>query len=166
MLIAVYVLKLLPVRTYVLGFTLFRLRFRGILRGQFVPRTWFDRVPAGTVLSGTWLFKARSYYKKWCVPRTCSRWNCTENKCERLDKVTICQRNSSSNGQRGISDERDFQIVWTIDGENQGAWTRSQFRWREKRLIETKWHMRIALIWHHHIAVHHFLKVQSIKKYN
>ena len=45
-----------------------------VLRGRFVPRTWFDRVPAGTVLAGTRLFRTRSDYKKWCVPRTCSRW--------------------------------------------------------------------------------------------
>ena len=56
----------------VLGFTSFRLRFRGVLRGRFVPRTWFDRVPAGTVLRGTRHFRTRSDYKKWCVPRTCS----------------------------------------------------------------------------------------------
>ena len=68
---------------HVLGFTAFRLRFGGVLRGRFVPRTWFDRVPAGTVLAGTRLFRTRSDYKKLCVPRTCSRWNCTENKCER-----------------------------------------------------------------------------------
>ena len=70
---------------HVLGFTSFRLRFGGVLRGWFVPRTWFDCVPAGTVLAGTRLFRTRSDYKKWCVPRTCSRWNCTENKCERPD---------------------------------------------------------------------------------
>ena len=74
-----------PLRTC-FGFTSFRLRFGGVLRGRFVPRTWFDRVPAGTVLTGTWLFRTRSDYKKWCVPRTCSRWNCTENKCERPAK--------------------------------------------------------------------------------
>ena len=39
-------------------------------RGRFVPRTCFDRVPAGTVLAGTQLFRTRSDYKKWC---------CTEN---------------------------------------------------------------------------------------
>ena len=38
---------------HVLGFTSFRLRFGGVLRGRFVPRTRFDRVPAGTVLAGT-----------------------------------------------------------------------------------------------------------------
>ena len=66
-------------------FTSFRLHFGGVLRGggRFVPRTCFDRVPAGTVLAETQLFRTRSDYKKWCVPRTCSRWNCTENKCER-----------------------------------------------------------------------------------
>ena len=68
---------------HVLGFTSFRLRFVGALRGRCVPRTCFDRVPAGTVLAGTGLFRTRSDYKKWCVPRTCSSWNCTENKCER-----------------------------------------------------------------------------------
>ena len=57
--------------------------FGCVLRGRFVPRTWFDHVPAGTVLPGTILFRTRSDYKKWCVPRTCSRWNCTENKYER-----------------------------------------------------------------------------------
>ena len=57
--------------------------FGCVLRGRFVPRTWFDHVPAGTVLAGTILFRTRSDYKKWCVPRTCSRWNCTENKYER-----------------------------------------------------------------------------------
>ena len=57
---------------HVLGFTSFRLRFGGVLRRRFVPRTWFDRVPAGTVLAGTRLFRTRSDYKKWCVPRTCS----------------------------------------------------------------------------------------------
>ena len=46
--------------------------FGGVLRGRFVPRTWLDRVPAGTVLAGTRLFRTRSDYKKWCVPRTCS----------------------------------------------------------------------------------------------
>ena len=56
------------------------------LRGRFAPRTCFDRVPAGTVLAGTRLFRTPSDYKKWCVPRTCSRWNCTENKCERPGK--------------------------------------------------------------------------------
>ena len=68
---------------HVLGTIAFRLRFGGALRGRYVPRTWFDRVPAGTVLAGTRLFRTHSDYKKWCVPRTCSRWNCTENKCER-----------------------------------------------------------------------------------
>ena len=56
----------------VIGFTSFRLRFGGVLRGRFVPRTRFDCVPAGTVLAGTRLFRTRSDYKKWCVPRTCS----------------------------------------------------------------------------------------------
>ena len=59
-------------RRHVLGTIEFRLRFGGVLRGRFVPRTWFDRVPAGTVLAGTQLFRTRSDYKKWCVPRTCS----------------------------------------------------------------------------------------------
>ena len=63
--------KPLPVE-HVLGTIAFRLRFGGVLRGWFVPRTWFDRVPAGTVLAGTRLFRTRSDYKKWCVPRTCS----------------------------------------------------------------------------------------------
>ena len=71
---------------HVLGTTAFRLRFGGVLRGWFVPRTWFDHVPAGTVLAGTVPARTRSDYKKWCVPRTCSRWNCTENKCERPEK--------------------------------------------------------------------------------
>ena len=57
--------------------------FGCVLMGRFVPRTWFDHVPAGTVLAETILFRTRSDYKKWCVPRTCSRWNCTENKYER-----------------------------------------------------------------------------------
>ena len=69
MLIAVCVLSPAQLE-HVLGFTSFRLRFGGVLRGWFVPRTWFDRVPAGTVLAGTRLFKTRSDYKKWCVPRT------------------------------------------------------------------------------------------------
>ena len=56
---------------HVLGFTSFRLRFGGVLRGRFVPRTWFDRVPAGTVLAGTRLLRTRLDYKKWCVPKTC-----------------------------------------------------------------------------------------------
>ena len=63
--------KPLPVE-HVLGTIAFRLRFGGVLRGRFVPRTWFDRVPAETVLAGTRLFRTRSDYKKWCVPRTCS----------------------------------------------------------------------------------------------
>ena len=46
--------------------------FGCVLKGRFVPRTWFDHVPAGTVLAGTILFRTRSDYKKWCVPRTCS----------------------------------------------------------------------------------------------
>ena len=46
--------------------------FGSVLRGRYVPRTWFDHVPAGTVLAGTILFRTRSDYKKWCVPRTCS----------------------------------------------------------------------------------------------
>ena len=58
---------------HVLGTTAFRLRFGGVLRGWFVPRTWFDHVPAGTVLVGTVPARTRSDYKKWCVPRTCSR---------------------------------------------------------------------------------------------
>ena len=58
---------------HVLGTTAFRLRFGGVLRGWFVPRTWFDHVPAGTVLAGTVPARTRSDYKKWCVPRTCSR---------------------------------------------------------------------------------------------
>ena len=71
MLIAVCVL--IPAQLeHVLGFTSFRPRFGGILRGRFVPRTWFDRVPAGTVLARTRLFRTRSDFKKWCVPRTCS----------------------------------------------------------------------------------------------
>ena len=58
----------------------FRLRFGGVLRGRFVSRTWFDRVPAGTVLAGTRLFRTRSDYKKWCEPGTCSRpRTCFEN---------------------------------------------------------------------------------------
>ena len=76
-LIAVCVLSPAQLK-HVLGFTSFRLRFGGVLRGWFVPRTWFDRVPAGTVLAGTRLFRTHSDYKKWCF-----RWNCTENKCER-----------------------------------------------------------------------------------
>ena len=71
MLIVVCVLS--PAQLHVehdLSFTAFRLRFVGVLRGQFVQRTWFDRVPAGTVLAGTQLFRTRSDYKKWCVPRT------------------------------------------------------------------------------------------------
>ena len=71
MLIAVCVLSPAQLE-HVLGFTSFRLRFGGVLRGRFVLRTWFDRVPAGTVLAGTRLFRTRSDYKKWCVPRTCS----------------------------------------------------------------------------------------------
>ena len=82
MLIAVCVLSPAQLE-HVLGFTSFIHRFGGVLRGRFVPRTWFDRVPADTVLAGTRLFRTRSDYKKWCVPRICSRWNCTENKCER-----------------------------------------------------------------------------------
>ena len=62
---------------HVLSLTSFRLRFGGVLRGRFVQRTWFDRVPTGTVPAGTRLFRTRSDYKKWCVPRTCSRWNWT-----------------------------------------------------------------------------------------
>ena len=66
--------KPLPVE-HVLGTIVFRLYF-GLRRrtkgGRFVPRTWFDRVPAGTVLAGTRLFRTRSDYKKWRVPRTCS----------------------------------------------------------------------------------------------
>ena len=58
--------KPLPVE-HVLGTIAFRLRFGGVLRGRFVPRTWFDRV-----LAGTRLFRTCSDYKKWCVPRTCS----------------------------------------------------------------------------------------------
>ena len=42
--------KPLPVE-HVLGIIAFRLRFGGVLRGRFVPRTCFDRVPAGTVLA-------------------------------------------------------------------------------------------------------------------
>ena len=86
--------KPLPVE-HVLGTIAFRLRFAGVLRGRFVPRTWFDRVPAGTVLAGTQLFRTRSDYKKWCVPRTCSRWNCTENKCERPDWFMLFELNLS-----------------------------------------------------------------------
>ena len=70
MLIAVCVLSPAHLE-HVLGTRAFRLRFGGVLRGRFVPRTWFDRVPAGTVLAGTRLFRTRSDYKKWCVPRTC-----------------------------------------------------------------------------------------------
>ena len=73
LLIAVCVLSPAHFIEPVLGFTSFRLRFGGVLRGRFVPRTWFDRVPAGTVLAGTWLFKTRLDYKIWCVSRTCSR---------------------------------------------------------------------------------------------
>ena len=59
---------------HVLGTTAFRLRFGGVLRGWFVPKTWFDHVPAGTVLAGTVPARTRSDYKKWYmyVPRTCS----------------------------------------------------------------------------------------------
>ena len=57
---------------HVLGTIAFRLRFGCVLRGWFVPRTWFDQVPAGTVLAGTVPARTRSDYKKWCVPRTCS----------------------------------------------------------------------------------------------
>ena len=57
--------------------TLFSVHERSYLfwmctKGAIVPRTWFDHVPAGTVLAGTILFRTRSDYKKWCVPRTCS----------------------------------------------------------------------------------------------
>ena len=71
MLIAVCVLSPAHLE-HVLGFTSFRLCFGGVLRGRFVPRTCFDRVPAGTVLAETRLFRTHSDYKKWCVPRTCS----------------------------------------------------------------------------------------------
>ena len=57
---------------HVLGTIAFRLRLGGVLRGWFVPRTWFDHVPAGTVLAGTVPPRTRSDYKKCCVPRTCS----------------------------------------------------------------------------------------------
>ena len=36
---------------HVLNFTSSRLCFEGVLRGRFVPRSWFDHVPAGTVLA-------------------------------------------------------------------------------------------------------------------
>ena len=71
MLIAVCVLSPAHLE-HVLGITSFRVRFGGVLRGRFVPRTCFDRVPAGTVLAGTRLFRTRSDYKKWFLPRTCS----------------------------------------------------------------------------------------------
>ena len=58
-----------------------------VLRGRFVPRTWFDHVPAGTVLAGTILFSTSFILLEMVctenVPRTCSHWNCTENKYER-----------------------------------------------------------------------------------
>ena len=57
--------------------------FGCVLRRRFVPRTWFDHVPAGTVLAGTILFRTRSDYKKWCVPvHICSRYT-TPAKCSR-----------------------------------------------------------------------------------
>ena len=62
---------------------------RGVLKGVInVPENMLcsEMLPAGTVLAGTQLFRTRSDYKKWCVPRTsprehcCHSWNCTENK--------------------------------------------------------------------------------------
>ena len=44
--------------------------FGCVLRGRIVPRTWFDHVPAGTVLAGTILFSTSFILQKWCVPRT------------------------------------------------------------------------------------------------
>ena len=80
LLIAVCVLSPAHFIEPVLGFTSFRLHFGGVLRGRFVPRTWFDRVPAGTVLAGTWLFRTRSDYKIWCVSRNMfPLYPCTEN---------------------------------------------------------------------------------------
>ena len=116
MLIAVCVLNPAHLE-HVLGFTSFRFRFGGVLRGRFVPRTWFDRVPAGTVLPGTRLFRTRSDYKKWCVPRTCSRWNCTENKCERpVNGLRASKRTSNFFSQRNWLALRmiDFEYVRTL----------------------------------------------------
>ena len=44
--------------------------FGCVLRGRFVPRTWFDDVPAGTVLAGTILFR---------TPFRLQEMVCTEN---------------------------------------------------------------------------------------
>ena len=44
--------------------------FGCVLRGRFVPRTWFDHVPAGTVLAGTILFS---------TPFRLQKMVCTEN---------------------------------------------------------------------------------------
>ena len=44
--------------------------FGCVLRGRFVPRTWFDHVPAGTVLAGTILFR---------TPFRLQEMVCTEN---------------------------------------------------------------------------------------
>ena len=83
MLIAVCVLSPAQLE-HVLGLTSFWLRFGGILRGWFVQRIWFDRVPAGTVLAGTEPVQTtRNGVYREHVLRTCSCWNCTENKCER-----------------------------------------------------------------------------------
>ena len=71
-----------PVRTCS-WFHIVQTSFRRHTRRRFVPRTWFDRVPAGTVLAGTRLFSTHSEYKKLCVPRTCSSQNRTKNICER-----------------------------------------------------------------------------------
>ena len=64
-----------------------------VLRGQFVPRTWFDHVPAGTVLAEQFSLQpvqtTRNGVYREHVPRTCSRWNCTENKYERPVYLTI-----------------------------------------------------------------------------
>ena len=65
--------------------------FGCVLRGRFVPRTWFDHVPAGTVLAGTILFRTRLDNKKWCVPRTCS---------ENMFPLELCREQVWTLGQK------------------------------------------------------------------
>ena len=92
--------------------------FGCVLRGRFVPRTLFDHVPAGTVLAGTILFRIRSDYK-YREHRTCSRWNCTENKYERPVWVSQVCMNLFLLSCRplcmSISSAYEYTAMWVVN---------------------------------------------------
>ena len=136
--------------------------FGCVLRGRFVPRTWFDHVPAGTVLAGTILFRTRSDYKKWCVPRTCSEnmfplelyreqvWTpgrCTkwtvDRECIETDAEPEIKKNSNRMGGREGMELRNFKI-WKLIDRNWETFDRECTEMDTKPLRNWKQYMEVG----------------------